>query len=358
MAVAGATALIATGCAKASTGGEEANTMTVWTHAGGAEKEIDLLETIISDYNASQDTYTVKLKSFPQEAYNSAVTSAATAKKLPCILDMDAPNVPAWANSGFLTPLDLPQELVDKNLESTKGIYNDELYSIGYFEAALMIFAHKDALDKAGVRIPTVEKPWSADEFATALDKIKETGDYDFPFDLGTGDSGTEWWTYGYSPFLQSFGGDLIDTTASRAPTVSSTVTLRRSGPPGSADSWRTATCRRSPESTLRRLLERQVRDGVDGHLELHRPRRGEGRHRVAAAGLRQRPQDRWRLPAVGRELKLRDEGSRDGLPRVLPRCEIPQQDRRRLRQRTCHRRGCRDDGRLGGRRTEAVLPG
>ena len=37
--------------------------------------------------------------------------------------------------------------------------------------------------------------------------------------DLGTGDATPEWWTYGYSPFLQSFGGDLIDrntyTTAS-----------------------------------------------------------------------------------------------------------------------------------------------
>jgi len=48
-------------------------------------------------------------------------------------------------------------------------------------------------------------------EIHAALEKIKSTGDFDYPFDLGTGDSGTEWWTYGYSPFLQSFGGDLID---------------------------------------------------------------------------------------------------------------------------------------------------
>ncbi|MFL5530572.1 MAG: extracellular solute-binding protein, partial [Gemmatimonadales bacterium] len=170
-----------------------------------------LLQTIIKDYNASQSKYTVELKSFPQEAYNGAVTAAATSKKLPCIFDVDAPNVSSWAQSGFLQPLTLPKDLVDKNLETTKGIYQDKLYSIGYFEAALAVFAHKDALTRAGVRIPTVDKPWTGEEFNAALEKIKSTGDFKYPFDLGTGDSGTEWWTYGYSPFLQSFGGDLIN---------------------------------------------------------------------------------------------------------------------------------------------------
>ena len=61
------------------------------------------------------------------------------------------------------------------------------------------------------MRIPTIEEPWTADEFNEALSKIKAKGDYDIAFDLGTGDTGTEWWTYGYSPFMQSFGGDLID---------------------------------------------------------------------------------------------------------------------------------------------------
>ncbi|RJS47809.1 extracellular solute-binding protein [Nocardioides cavernaquae] len=203
--------MIATGCAKAGTGGGDANTLTLWTHNGGNKAELAIVKQIVKDYNGSQDQYTVDVKAFPQESYNSAVTAAATSKKLPCILDTDAPNVASWARSGFLAPLDLPQEVVDKNLDSTKGIYQEKLYSIGYYDAALAVFAHKDALEKAGVRIPTVEEPWTAAEFESALDKIKKSGDYDHAFDLGTGDSGTEWWTYGYSPFLQSFGGDLID---------------------------------------------------------------------------------------------------------------------------------------------------
>jgi multiple sugar transport system substrate-binding protein len=204
-------AMLATGCGKAETGDGGNGELTLWTHNAGNEAELAIVKQIVKDYNASQDEYTVKIEAFPQESYNSSVVSAATSKTLPCILDADAPTVPSWAQSGFLAPLDLPSELVDQQLPSTLGQYDDELYSIGYYDAALGLFAHKDALDAAGVRIPSIEEPWTADEFADALQAIKSGGKYDYAFDLGTGDPTGEWWTYAYSPFLQSFGGDLID---------------------------------------------------------------------------------------------------------------------------------------------------
>ena len=170
-----------------------------------------MVNQIVADYNASQTKNTVKVQAFPQASYNDSVVAAATAKKLPCILDTDAPTVPSWAFAGYLAELNLPQDLVGKQLESTLGNYNDKLYSIGYYDAALAIFARKSALTAAGARIPTIDKPWTAAEFDQTLAKIKAAGKYPIAFDLGTGDTGTEWWTYAYSPFLQSFGGDLID---------------------------------------------------------------------------------------------------------------------------------------------------
>jgi multiple sugar transport system substrate-binding protein len=207
-----ATALTVSACGTASSGsGGSSDELTLWTHNAGNPAELEVIEGIVKDYNASQDTYTVKIQAFPQESYNDAVVAAATAKKLPCLLDTDAPTVPNWAYAGYLAPLDLPEDLVSKQLKSTLGEYQGELYSVGLYEAALGLFAHKSALEDAGVRIATVDDPWTAEEFADALEKIQAKGDYKYAFDLGTGDSGTEWWTYGYSPFLQSFGGDLID---------------------------------------------------------------------------------------------------------------------------------------------------
>jgi multiple sugar transport system substrate-binding protein len=205
-------ALTLSACGVASTdSGGGGGELTLWTHNAGNPAELGVINQIVADYNASQSTYKVKLQAFPQESYNDSVVAAATAKKLPCILDTDAPTVPNWAYAGYLTPLDLPQDLVAKQLKSTLGNYQDKLYSIGLYDAALGLFAHKSALEAAGARIPTVDKPWTAQEFADTLAKIKAAGKHQYAFDLGTGDSGTEWWTYGYSPFLQSFGGDLID---------------------------------------------------------------------------------------------------------------------------------------------------
>jgi multiple sugar transport system substrate-binding protein len=192
-------------------GGGEGGELTLWTHNAGNKEELAIVKQVVNDYNASQTKNQVKVQAFPQAAYNDAVTAAATSKKLPCILDIDAPIVPNWAWAGYLAKLDLPQELVDKQLPSTLGKWKDQLYSVGSYEAALGLFARKSALDAAGVRVATVDKPWTAQEFDQALRKIKASGKFPYVLDLGTGDPTPEWWTYGYSPFLQSFGGDLID---------------------------------------------------------------------------------------------------------------------------------------------------
>lgn len=214
LALVATASMLATGCAKAKSGDGADGTLTLWTHNAGNKEELAVVQKIVDDYNSSQDEYNVELEAFPQESYNSSVVSAATADKLPCILDTDAPTVPSWAHSGFLSPLDLPEELVAKQLPSTLGIYDDKLYSIGYYDAALGLFAHKDALDKAGIRVATIEDPWTGEEFQEALQKIQASGNYDYAFDLGTGEPASEWWTYAYSPFLQSFGGDLIDRSS------------------------------------------------------------------------------------------------------------------------------------------------
>jgi multiple sugar transport system substrate-binding protein len=215
VAVATAGLLVAAGCGTVdSKGGGNSGgggDITLWTHNAGNPAELGVVQQIVKDFNASQTKYKVVVQAFPQASYNDAVVAAATAKKLPCVLDTDAPNVPNWAYAGYLAPLTLPSDLTGQNLPSTLGRWKDKLYSIGYYDAALGLFAHKDALTAAGLPVATIDKPWTAEQFNAALPKIKATGKYKNVFDLATGDPTGEWWTYGYSPFLQSFGGDLID---------------------------------------------------------------------------------------------------------------------------------------------------
>ncbi|MEU1972561.1 extracellular solute-binding protein [Microbacterium sp. NPDC019599] len=183
--------------------------LTMWTHSAGNPAELEVYERIISDFNASQDEYEVVHESFPQGAYNDAIVAAAASGDLPCLLDLDGPIMPNWAWAGYLQPLGLPTELTDSLLPTAVGVWDDEIYSAGYWDAALGIFARKSVLDENGIRIPTASDPWTKDEFTDVLATLKAAG-YETPIDIGAEDAG-EWWPYAYSPFLQSFGGDLID---------------------------------------------------------------------------------------------------------------------------------------------------
>lgn len=188
-----------------------ATELSMWYHgAGGESAERDTFARIIKEFNESQSDWEVKLQAFPQIAYNDAITAAAVAGKLPDIIDVDGPIMPNWAWSKYMQPLPIPEEKFAKFLPGTLGHWDGKLYSVGLWDAAVAMYARKSVLEENGIRIPTLDKPWTAEEFDTALVKLKDSGKFDYPLDLGMNDKG-EWYPYAFSPFLQSFGGDIVD---------------------------------------------------------------------------------------------------------------------------------------------------
>ncbi len=184
--------------------------LSMWYHGAGNETEKAIIDTIVSDFNSSQSDWAVKIESFPQESYNDSVTAAALAGNLPDILDVDGPVMPNWAWSGYLQPLPIDESEFADFLPGTKGIYDGKLYSIGLWDAAIALYARQSTMDELGLRVPTLEKPWSTDEFNAALKAAKDSGKFDYALDLGMAWKG-EWYPYAFSPFIQSFGGDIVD---------------------------------------------------------------------------------------------------------------------------------------------------
>lgn len=199
-------------CSKgsASSSSEGANEITMWTHNAGNPEELKAIEDVVAAYNSSSEAKAnVKVQAFPQDSYNDSVVSAASAGNLPCIVDIDGPNVPNWAWAEYLQPLNLSTDLTS-NLPSTVAKWDGETYAVGYYDVALAMMARASDLKAAGVRVATIEEPWTADEFQDALTKLKALGKWEHPLDMGTAGTG-EWLPYAYSPMLQSFGGDLIN---------------------------------------------------------------------------------------------------------------------------------------------------
>lgn len=203
----GTASLIAAICAAPAMAQEE---IALWYHGAGNNVEGELINALISDFNASQSDYSVVIEEFPQESYNDSVEAAALAGNLPCILDVDGPVMPRWAWAGYLQPLPIDKGIIADFLPGTKGIWNDKLYSIGLWDAAVALYARQSTMDELELRTPTLEEPWDKDEFMGALEAAKATGQYDYAIDLGMAWTG-EWYPYAFGPFLQSFGGDMID---------------------------------------------------------------------------------------------------------------------------------------------------
>ncbi len=185
-------------------------TLSMWYHGAGNEVELKLINEVIADFNAAQADWKVELQTFPQAAYNDSVVAGALAGNLPDILDVDGPNMPNWAWAGYMQPLKIDESKIANFLPGTKGIWNGQLYSIGLWDAAIALTTRQSILDELGLRKPTVDAPWTKDEFMAALDAAKASGKYEFALDLGTAWTG-EWYPYAFSPLMQSFGGDIVD---------------------------------------------------------------------------------------------------------------------------------------------------
>jgi multiple sugar transport system substrate-binding protein len=184
--------------------------LTMWYHGAGNESEMQLVHEMLDEFNASQSDWKVVITAFPQGAYNDAVVAAALAGTLPDIIDIDGPILPNWAWAGYIQPLAIDESLIADYLPGPKGIWDGKLYGIGMWDAAVSLVTRQSYLDELGLRTPTLDEPWSAEEFQGALDAAKNSGRFEYALDLGMAWTG-EWYPYAFSPFLQSFGGDMVD---------------------------------------------------------------------------------------------------------------------------------------------------
>jgi len=188
----------------------EATALSLWYHGAGNPEERSVIVQIIEDFNASQGEYVVEMQDFPQDSYNESIVAAALAGDLPDIIDMDGPVMPNWAWAGYLVPLDLSAGALDGFLPGAIGEWDGEIYSVGLWDAACAMYARRSVLEANGIRIPTLDEPWTLEEFDAALETLQATGEFEYAFDPGMAWTG-EWYPYAFSPFLQSFGGDIID---------------------------------------------------------------------------------------------------------------------------------------------------
>lgn len=186
--------------------------LILWKNLAGLDEEA-ATSALIDRFNAVQTRWRVVAQSLPQGGYDQSIVAASLAGRMPCVVAVDNPMVASYAWAGHLRPLDgeVPAPLIAAVSPAAVGRYAGKVYAVGQFDAALALFTRRSILARMQTRIPTLDRPWSGAEFQTLLERLKAGGQYRYPLDLSTRDDKASWWTYAFSPILQSFGGDLID---------------------------------------------------------------------------------------------------------------------------------------------------
>lgn len=193
-------------------------TLSVWYHGGKTEAPV--VRDQVRRFNAAQETLKVKLRVISEAKYVDVVAAAKRDGKLPDVLDIDGPVVPSYAGSQQLRPLEdcMPAALRADLLPSivAGGSFGGHTWGVGTFDSGLALYASRRALLAAGARIPAgLEDAWSVDEFEGVLAGLRTTG-HRQPLDLKLLYDSPEWFTYGFSPILQSAGADLVGRTGAR----------------------------------------------------------------------------------------------------------------------------------------------
>lgn len=218
-------AMIFAGCSNDnSENADDENTISIWVHFSQEDPEGQATEEAIERFNEMQDEYTAEVQFIPRSGsgggYEDVINAALTTDTLPDVLTVDGPNTAAYAQSEILQPIE--QYISDKEdvLPSIieQGMYEDELYSIGFSESGIGFYYNIDMLEQAGIdtdTLPTVDDPWDWDQFNEMLQTLRDY--YKKPvLDMGFDDH-SEFLLYAYTPFLWSNGGEITNEEQTKA---------------------------------------------------------------------------------------------------------------------------------------------
>jgi len=185
--------------------------ITAWSYQKANTPEFDVLKEAAAKFNREQSAYRVEMMPLIYRDKNKEAANGT----LPCLMNLDSSELAGFAWPQYLQSIErfvTPQWLNDF-LPSivAQGRYQGRLYALGQFDSGVVLWGNRRYLRAAGVRIPTLESPWSLAEFEETLAKLAALKEVDYPLELSLYIKIHYFYSYALSPILQGFGGDLFD---------------------------------------------------------------------------------------------------------------------------------------------------
>ena len=196
VAVLATAALLVTGCARGDSSGnpdDEApregesinltfQSLAFQTDAVASTKEI------VDSWNAENPDVQVELVQGDWASVNDQLLTSFEGGTAPDVFHYESGPLRDFNERGSL--LDLDEYLSDEIRGDIREgawdtvTYDDAVTGVPFLQESQVIFANKTLFDAAGVELPTIDDPWTWDEFADVTEQLTENGQYGTAFPL------------------------------------------------------------------------------------------------------------------------------------------------------------------------------
>ncbi len=137
---------------------------------------------IVDDWNKAHPNITVQLVQVDPNSVHDKLVTQFQGNTAPDVIHDEAADLAGFAKQGFLADM---SPMISSNLKGdvSKGIwdsvtFNNKIVAAPTLLQTYNVFANKTALSGAGVTAPTIDKPWTWDQFAAASKQLSTGGKY------------------------------------------------------------------------------------------------------------------------------------------------------------------------------------
>jgi multiple sugar transport system substrate-binding protein len=171
----------------------EASTLNLWVFEG----EESFLPALKAGFEKEHPNIEVKITEIPEDNYVTKIDTALAADRPP---DIGFVYERRWIKAGRLLALDdvIASHGIDVSTLNQNAFasceYEGQIYCLGSYTGAVMLFYNKDLFDAAGLPYPSATEPMTVDEYADVAAQLAQPSDDIAKYVWGGTAEATLWW--------------------------------------------------------------------------------------------------------------------------------------------------------------------
>ncbi|MBL1099942.1 ABC transporter substrate-binding protein [Streptomyces coffeae] len=144
------------------------------------KESVDATKRLVREWNAAHPDIAVEYVQGSWDSVHDQLLTSFEAGEAPDIIHDAADDLADFAYGGYLADLDglLTRRLRDDIPEPSWATvsFGGRRYGVPFLQEPRVLIAHRALLEKARVRVPTVQRPWSWEEFEDAAKELTRGG--------------------------------------------------------------------------------------------------------------------------------------------------------------------------------------